>query len=108
MAYGKKVWIFPDAELPPVGVNIIPGHESIIITNAGEKEAHIKITLLYTDKPPVKDIGLPWEQREYVVCVPIIRQILVSIPQLLKNSMRLCWKVMSRWLPSMEELSQGL
>ena len=56
MAYGKKVWIFPDAELPPVGVNIIPGHESIIITNAGEKDAHIKITLFYTDKPPVKDI----------------------------------------------------
>ena len=56
MAYGKKVWIFPDAELPPVGVNIIPGHESIIITNAGEKDAHIKITLFYTDKPPVKDL----------------------------------------------------
>ena len=29
MGYGKKVWIFPDAELPPVGVNLIPGHESI-------------------------------------------------------------------------------
>jgi hypothetical protein len=33
MDYGKKVWIFPDAELPPVGVNCIPGHESVIITN---------------------------------------------------------------------------
>ena len=26
MGYGKKVWIFPDAELPPQGVNVIPGH----------------------------------------------------------------------------------
>ena len=53
MAYGKRVWIFPDAELPPVGVNLIPGHESIIITNTGEQDANIKITLLYTDKAPV-------------------------------------------------------
>ena len=68
MAYGKKVWIFPDAELPPVGVNIIPGHESIIITNAGEKDAHIKITLFYTDKPPVKDIEVTVEA-ERVRCL---------------------------------------
>ena len=53
MSYGKKVWIFPDAELPPVGVNIIPGHESIIITNTGDSDANIKITLFYTDKEPV-------------------------------------------------------
>lgn len=53
MTYGKKVWIFPDAELPPVGVNLIPGHESIIITNTGDQDASIKITLLYTDKEPV-------------------------------------------------------
>ncbi len=53
MAYGKHVWIFPDAELPPVGVNLIPGHESIIITNVGSQDANIKITLLYADKDPV-------------------------------------------------------
>ena len=56
MEYGKKVWIFPDAELPPVGVNLIPGHESIIITNTGNEDAHIKITLIYTDKDPIDDI----------------------------------------------------
>ena len=53
MEYGKKVWIFPDAELPPVGDNLIPGHESIIITNVCDKEAEIKITLFYTDKEPI-------------------------------------------------------
>lgn len=56
MGYGKKVWIFPDAELPPVGENVIPGHESIIITNTGDKDAHVNITLFYVDKEPVKDI----------------------------------------------------
>ena len=53
MNYGKKVWVFPDAELPPVGENPIPGHESIIITNTGDVTANIKITLFYTDKEPV-------------------------------------------------------
>ena len=53
MAYGKKVWIFPDAELPPVGANLIPGHESVIITNVSDKVANVKFTLLYTDKEPV-------------------------------------------------------
>ena len=53
MAYGKKVWIFPDAELPPVGVNLIPGHESVIITNVSDKVANVKFTLIYTDKEPV-------------------------------------------------------
>ena len=54
MGYGKKVWVFPDAELPPLGANLIPGHESVIITNTGDADAHIQITLIYTDKEPVK------------------------------------------------------
>ena len=53
MNYGKKVWIFPDAELPPVGGNEIPGHESIIVTNVTDKTAKITVTLIYTDKEPV-------------------------------------------------------
>ncbi len=53
MAYGKKVWIFPDAELPPEGINVIPGHESVIVTNVSDEDANIKITLLYEEKEPV-------------------------------------------------------
>lgn len=53
MTYGKRVWIFPDAELPPEGSNLIPGHESVIITNVSDQAAKIKVTLLYTDKDPV-------------------------------------------------------
>lgn len=50
--YGKKVWIFPDAELPPEGVNLIRGHESIIITNVTDSDAIIKITLIFSDREP--------------------------------------------------------
>lgn len=53
MEYGKKVWIFPDTELPPEGVNVIPGHESVIITNTCDKVATVKFTLFYEDKDPV-------------------------------------------------------
>jgi len=53
MSYGKKVWIFPDAELPPEGANLIPGHESVIITNVSDETAVVKFTLIYTDKDPV-------------------------------------------------------
>lgn len=51
--YGKKVWIFPDAELPPEGANLIPGHESVIVTNVTDETAKITITLLYEDREPV-------------------------------------------------------
>ncbi|MBE6779003.1 MAG: hypothetical protein E7541_06420 [Ruminococcaceae bacterium] len=54
MNYGKNVWIFPDAELPPKGDNLIPGHESIIITNVSDSKAHITVTLIYTDKEPLR------------------------------------------------------
>lgn len=53
MSYGKKVWIFPDAELPPKGASAIPGHESIIVANVAEVIAHIQFTLLYEDRAPV-------------------------------------------------------
>jgi hypothetical protein len=53
MQYGKTVWIFPDAELPPEGVNLIPGHESIIVTNVTDRDAKLTITLFYEQKEPV-------------------------------------------------------
>lgn len=56
MKYGKKVWVFADAELPPVGTNQIPGHESIIIVNLAEQPATVKITLFYTDRDPMSGL----------------------------------------------------
>ena len=53
MNYGKKVWIFPDAELPPQGVNVIPGHESVIVTNVTDSVAELRFTLLFEDREPV-------------------------------------------------------
>ena len=63
MNYGKKVWIFPDAELPPVGENLIQGHESIIIANVCDQVATISISLLYVDKNPVEHIVVTVEAK---------------------------------------------
>ncbi|MEN6564549.1 MAG: sensory rhodopsin transducer [Christensenella sp.] len=52
MNYGKKVWIFPDTELPPEGVNVIPGHESVIVTNVSDEVAKIRITRIFEDQDP--------------------------------------------------------
>ena len=56
MDHGKKVWIFPDTELPPEGLGVIPGHESVIITNVCDRDAHVRITLIYTDREPADDL----------------------------------------------------
>ena len=56
MGYGKKVWVFPDAELPPLGANLIPGHESVIITNTGDVDAKVRITVFFTDREPKNDL----------------------------------------------------
>lgn len=53
----KLVWYIPDCEMPPRGDNEdIFGHESVIILNPCEQDAHIKITLYFADKEPIRNI----------------------------------------------------
>ena len=55
-ALGKKNWIIPDCELPPVGEGVLSGHESVIIVNDSKRDAIIKVTLYFTDAPQYTDI----------------------------------------------------
>ena len=51
--YGRKDWFFPDAELPPKGMNPdLPGHESIIMLNPNGEDAEVEIVLHWTDRVP--------------------------------------------------------
>ena len=53
-AYGKKVWLIPDTFLSSVsGEGEQISHEAICVTNTGERDAHISLTLLYEDKPEI-------------------------------------------------------
>lgn len=50
-AYGKKVWLIPDTFLSSVsGEGQQISHEAVCVTNTGERDAHISLTLLYENK----------------------------------------------------------
>lgn len=53
---GKKLWIFPDCELPPEGEGAAKGHESVIILNDSAEDAEISVTLYFTDQAPCEQI----------------------------------------------------
>ncbi len=51
---GKKKWFFPDGEIPPMGNDPeVYGHESLIVLNPNEEEAHVKLCMYWTDREPV-------------------------------------------------------
>jgi len=58
MDNGKKLWVFPDLEMPEKGKFENIGHESIIILNMNDVPANIKMTLYFADRDPVRDIPL--------------------------------------------------
>lgn len=56
MEIGKKIWAIPEGFIPGYGNGPPPdfiSHEAACILNAGEKDAHVEITLYFTDKEPV-------------------------------------------------------
>ena len=105
MQYGKKVWIFPDAELPPAGVNAIPGHESIIVTNTADQTAHLTFTLPYEDREPVSFHTEVAARR--VRCLRTNREAdFAHILRTRASSTPSCWKVMFPSWRSTAELSR--
>ena len=68
---GRKEWLFPDGELPPMGADPnLYGHESIVITNPGDKPAEVRLTLYWTDREPT--YSKPFEVgARRVLCVHI-------------------------------------
>jgi len=67
MSIGKKIWIFPDGDLPQPGDKEPFGHESLIVVNPGSKKAAIKLTVYFEDKEPYRDIKVSVES-ERVRC----------------------------------------
>ncbi len=55
---GKKIWYFPDGELPSPGDEPLKGHESIIILNDNEDTANVVMTLYFEDRNPIEDIKI--------------------------------------------------
>lgn len=51
---GRKIWVFPDTELPPPGDFPLKGHESIIVLNPNRQAARLALALYFTDRDPVR------------------------------------------------------
>jgi len=56
MSTGKKVWVFPDGDLPQPGNKEPFGHESLVILNMNDRDTKIEITVYFDNAPPVKNI----------------------------------------------------
>lgn len=67
-ATGFKTWVFTDGDLPPRGDGELPGHEALMITNTGAKDAHISVDILFSETDPKKDIKIE-VGAERVLCI---------------------------------------
>ncbi len=54
---GKRIWYFPDAEVPPRGNDPeVYGHESVILLNPNDEDACVAVTLYFTNREPTRGI----------------------------------------------------
>ncbi len=55
-AIGHRVWAIAEGYIPPASSGSsreLTSHETVCILNAGEKPAHVEITVYFTDRAPV-------------------------------------------------------
>jgi hypothetical protein len=68
---GKKRWAIAEGYIPPSSTGLHPqmtSHETVCLLNAGSQDAHVAITVFYTDGPPVGPYRLtvPAERTRHV------------------------------------------
>lgn len=57
---GKKSWYIVDGYRPPEekgGADDYVGHESIMILNCNDEDAHVQIDIYFADREPIKGIS---------------------------------------------------
>lgn len=56
-AIGRKRWVIPEGFIPPESMinanRALLSHEAACLLNTGDDNAHVRITLFFTDKEPV-------------------------------------------------------
>ncbi|MGZ5225825.1 MAG: sensory rhodopsin transducer [Burkholderiales bacterium] len=55
-AIGKKRWAISDGYIPPSSTGTtrqMTSHEAVCMLNAGERDAHVEITVFFSDREPV-------------------------------------------------------
>jgi hypothetical protein len=55
-AVGRTVWAIAEGYIPPTGLagsRALESHETACLLNAGEQDAHVRITVYFSDREPV-------------------------------------------------------
>ena len=56
-AIGRKRWVIPEGYIPPASMvnanRALLSHEAACLINTGDEDAHVQITLFFTDREPV-------------------------------------------------------
>lgn len=55
-AVGRTTWVIAEGWIPPTGIEgsrALESHETACMLNAGDAEAHVRITLYFADRDPV-------------------------------------------------------
>jgi len=66
---GKKVWLFPDGELPvPEKGNKLEAHEALMVLNTSGRDASIELSFYFEDREPVKSLKVK-VHAERVKCI---------------------------------------
>ena len=69
MEEGRKVWLFPDGELPePDKDSPYQAHEALIILNTSGRNAKIKMNIYFSNKNPIENIEIEVKAKR-VKCV---------------------------------------
>lgn len=55
---GKRTWYVPDGYLPADSSREVASHEAACLLNAGDGEAHVRITFFFEDRDPVGPVQL--------------------------------------------------
>ena len=88
---GAKIWYFPDSYLPEK----IPGakleaHESLMLLNTEETDAHVKIDIYYSDRASGKNIlWTVFAERIIALRLDTLDEIGVEIPPLTQYALRI-------------------
>jgi len=48
--FGKRIWFFPDGDIPEPGEGKHKGHESLVILNPSDTDAKITLRVYFTDR----------------------------------------------------------
>ena len=65
MTEGARVWLIPDGYLPERSQGDQPSHEAICVLNTGLRDATLRITFYFEDRPPLRDVEVVVARRAH-------------------------------------------